>query len=284
MPAVPLATLSVDALTVQIYRSPADVALAGSEIASKILREAVEARQRANAIFATGRSQIQFLNHLTSLDNPLPWQDITGFHLDEYLGLSRTHPASFRYYLAEHLTRRVALAQWHGIEGDAEQPLKVCETYAELLRQFPADLCCLGIGNNGHLAFNDPSVADFSDRHSVKLVRLDEKNRQQQVESNSFKALSDVPQYAFTLTLTAIQQAKNALCLAYGKGKAGIVSQLLGGAIDTRCPASILRKMNQAMLLLDSDAASQLSMALPEMALPETALPKMALPEIEPTP
>lgn len=251
----PLKTLVADALTVQIYESPEEVALAGSALASQILREATAKRGQANAIFATGRSQVQFLDGLTSSNNNLPWQRIFGFHLDEYLGISANHPASFRYYLNKHLTNKVALAQWHGLEGDAEQPLLVCERYTSLLREFPADLCCLGVGNNGHLAFNDPSVADFSDPHTVKLVRLDEKNRQQQVESGNFETLSDVPQYAFTLTLPAIQRSSHAICLAYGEGKADIVQKLLNNPVDTNCPASILRRMPQAILLLDKAAA-----------------------------
>lgn len=252
----PIRTLKVDALTVQVYETPDDVALAASARAHEVLSKAIEARGEASAIFATGRSQLQFLDYLTHSESGLPWQKITGFHLDEYLGISAQHPASFRYYLQQHLTRKVTLAQWHGIEGDAQQPIAVCETYAKLLQQYPADLCCLGVGNNGHLAFNDPSVADFCDRHSVKLVRLDEINRQQQVDSSAFDTLSAVPQYAFTLTLSAIAKTANALCLAYGSGKANIVQTLLSGPIDERCPASVLRKMNQAALFVDLEAIS----------------------------
>lgn len=257
---VPSKTLTVDALTVQIYESPEAVALAGSAMASEILRQAINQRNQANAIFATGRSQVQFLHHLTSPNNPLPWHRITGFHLDEYLGISADHPASFRHYLAQHLTSKVSLAQWHGLEGDAEQPLEVCETYSDLLHTHPADLCCLGVGNNGHLAFNDPDVADFSDPRTVKLVRLDEQNRQQQVISSEFETLAAVPQYAFTLTLTAIQAAANVLCFVYGKGKTNIVDKLINGPITPNCPASILRKMNQAVLLIDADAAGKNSL------------------------
>lgn len=243
----------------QIYESPEAVALAGSAIASDILKSAISDRGAANAVFATGRSQVQFLEHLTHSNNPLPWDRITGFHLDEYLGLPANHPASFRYYLKAHLTSKVSLAQWHSLEGDAIAPLEVCETYANLLQDHPADLCCLGVGNNGHLAFNDPSVADFCDRYLVKLVRLDEQNRQQQLDSSAFDTLSAVPQYAFTLTLTAIQKAAHIICLAYGESKAHITHQLLTASVDTRCPASILRKMKQATLLIDKAASSRLS-------------------------
>ena len=248
----------VDALTVQINDSPAAVAQAGSAIASKVLKEAVDKKGRANAIFASGRSQIQFLHHLTHTNSTLPWPRITGCHLDEYLGIAADHPASFRHYLTTHLTQKVSLAEWHAIEGDAAQPLDTCETYAALLHAHPTDLCCLGVGNNGHLAFNDPDVANFEDPHTVKLVRLDEKNRQQQVDSGNFENLADVPQYAFTLTLTAIKQAENVICLVYGKGKTNIVHRLLTAPINRHCPASFLRTMSQSLLLLDLAAANQI--------------------------
>lgn len=251
----PLKTLRVDALTVQIYESPEAVALAASNRVGQILNQAIEARNEAIAIFATGRSQVQFLDHITSRKD-IRWNQITGFHLDEYLGISATHPASFRDYLNQHLVKKVDFANWYGIAGDAQQPLEECDRYGQLLQQKPADLCCLGVGNNGHLAFNDPSVADFCDRRLVKLVRLDEQNRQQQIDSTSFKTLADVPQYAFTLTIPAILEAQNLLCLAYGNGKASIVHKLLTGAVDTQCPASILRRTDHAVLLLDTAAAS----------------------------
>lgn len=257
-PVALLKTLTVDSLTVHIYESPEAVAIAGSAMATEILNKAIEERGQANAIFATGRSQIKFLTHLTHPNTALPWNRINGFHLDEYLGIAAEHPASFRHYLAKHLTNKVSLGQWHGIEGDADQPLDVCEAYAQLLHAYPADLCCLGVGNNGHLAFNDPDVADFSDPHTVKLVRLDEQNRQQQLDSSAFANLDAVPQYAFTLTLPAIQQTKSVLCLAYGKGKANIVHELICGPLSESCPASVLKKMPQATLLIDFDAACQI--------------------------
>jgi glucosamine-6-phosphate deaminase len=261
----PLSTLQVDALTVEIYDSPADVALAASLKAGRRLQSAIEQRDLAVAIFATGRSQIQFLSHLTDLKSdsrsdskPAPdWQRIIGFHLDEYLGIAADHPASFRHYLSHHLTSRVPLKQFYPIAGDGLLPLDICQEYEKLLRSHPADLCCLGIGDNGHLAFNDPAVANFDDPRWVKIVRLDEKNRQQQAASGDFASLSSVPQYAFTLTLSAIRSTRHSLCLAFGQSKAAIVKQLLTVPIAASCPASMLRQMPQALLLLDRAAASQ---------------------------
>jgi glucosamine-6-phosphate deaminase len=256
----PLQTLKVDELTVQVYESAADIALAGSAIAREILQDAIATQGQAAAIFATGRSQVNFLSHLTELNAPpeLDWSRISGFHLDEYLGIAAEHPASFRHYLQQHLVRKVANwpdTHWHEIEGNGLLPLNICQDYENALRANPIDLCCLGIGNNGHLAFNDPAVADFNDPHWVKLVRLDEQNRQQQADSSDFASLEAVPQYAFTLTLSAIRAARHSLCLANGKGKAAIVHKMLTGSINSHCPASILRQMPQAILLLDRAAA-----------------------------
>lgn len=249
-------TFEVDALTVQVYDLPADVAVAASAIACDTLQKAIEQRGEAVAIFATGRSQIQFLSHLTA--QSLDWPRITGFHLDEYLGIAADHPASFRHYLSTHLTSKVAIGQWHSIEGDGLLPVEICQAYEKKLRANPADLCCLGIGNNGHLAFNDPAVADFNDSYWVKIVRLDAQNRQQQASSNAFPSLESVPQYAFTLTLSAIQAARHSLCFAFGQGKAAIVHKMLTLPVEHHCPASILRRMPHALLLIDRAAASLL--------------------------
>jgi glucosamine-6-phosphate deaminase len=284
----PLQTLKVDDLTVQVYESAADIALAGSANARKILQDAIATQGQAAAIFATGRSQVSFLNHLTSFNaqsekaqsekaqsekaqsekaqsekaqSELDWSRITGFHLDEYLGIAAEHPASFRYYLQQHLVSKVANwpnTHWHEIDGNGLLPLNICKDYENALRANPIDLCCLGIGNNGHLAFNDPAVADFNDSHWVKLVRLDEQNRQQQADSSAFASIEAVPQYAFTLTLSAIRAARHSLCLANGQGKAAIVRKMLTGPITHHCPASILRQMPQALLLLDRAAAEHI--------------------------
>ncbi|MEL6816528.1 MAG: 6-phosphogluconolactonase [Cyanobacteria bacterium J06598_3] len=247
--------MKVDDLTVQIYESAAAVALAASAFARQTLSAAIEQKQQARAIFATGRSQIQFLQHLSDPATGLDWQKVTGFHLDEYLGLAADHPASFRHYLHQHLTSKVSLKQWHDIVGDGLLPLEICQGYEKRLRERPIDLCCLGIGNNGHLAFNDPAVARFDDAHWVKIVRLDESNRQQQVDSSAFETLNAVPQYAFTLTLSALHSTRQNLCLAYGAGKAKVIDKTLTGDIGAHCPSSILRQMPQAILLIDRAAA-----------------------------
>ncbi len=256
----PTQTLKVDELTVQVYDSAADIACAGSAIARQILCNVIAQQGQAAAVFATGRSQLDFLTHLTDSANlpDLDWSRITGFHLDEYLGIAANHPASFRYYLQQHLVKKVAIAHWHAIDGNGLLPLTICQEYERVLRSQPIDFCCLGIGNNGHLAFNDPAVADFNDPHWVKIVRLDEQNRQQQADSSAFASLEAVPQYAFTLTLSAIRATRYSLCLAAGAGKATIVEKMLTGPIAHSCPASVLRQMPQALLLLDRAAAERI--------------------------
>ncbi|MEO0768341.1 MAG: glucosamine-6-phosphate deaminase [Cyanobacteria bacterium J06649_4] len=253
----PSRSLQIDELVVHIYASADEVALAASHQAQKILQTALAERGEANVVFATGRSQKNCLQHLTDPNHTsLDWTRITGFHLDEYLGIAADHPASFRHYLKHHLTSRVSMQHFYEIEGDGLLPLDICQRYEQALRSKALDLSFLGIGANGHLAFNDPAVANFKDPQWVKLVRLDETNRQQQLNSTAFDTLAAVPQYAFTLTLSAICNIRQNLCLAFGEGKASIVKTLLTGDITHKCPASILRQISQATLLLDEEAAS----------------------------
>ncbi len=245
----------VDNLGVQIYDSEAELALSAATIVQQDLQQILKHRQTATILFATGNSQLQFLEVLTKFNN-IDWSRIVCFHLDEYLGISANHSSSFRYYLRERIEKHISPHKFHYIEGDALQPLQECDRYSRLLTAQPIDLCLLGIGANGHLAFNEPSVADFNDPYMVKLIRLDAVNRQQQASQGHFPNLESVPQYAFTLTIPMICAAKKIICLAPGKSKAKIVKQLLEGDIHPSFPASILRNQSQAHLLLDKGAAS----------------------------
>ena len=251
--------LKIDALVVEIYDSPEEVALAASYAARRVLDNTLALRHEARVIFATGRSQKQCLHYLTDRPNKQLWSSITGFHLDEYLGLAAEHPASFRHYFQQHLTSRGALKRVYELDGESALPIDVCEAYEKELRSRPLDLCFLGIGNNGHLAFNDPSVADFDAPRWVKLVRLDDKNRQQQASSTAFASIEAVPRYAFTLTLSAISAVLCNLCLVFGSHKADIVHTLLMAPISPSCPASILRLIPGSTLLIDKAAASGLA-------------------------
>src|SRR5436305_951607 len=178
--------------------------------------------------------------------------------MDEYLAINTSHKASFRRYMRERVEQRVKPRQFHYLEGDTMLPLDECERYTKLLQAQPIDLCCLGIGENGHLAFNDPPVASFQDPHRVKLVQLDEPCRQQQVNEGHFSNLAAVPQYAFTLTIPMLCSAKRMLCVAPEKRKAKAVRDALRGPITQQCPASWLRKQPHATLFLDVDSAALL--------------------------
>ncbi|WP_193195838.1 glucosamine-6-phosphate deaminase [Nostoc sp. MG11] len=248
----------VDDLFVQIYNSEVEMAQNVAEIAQSYLKDVLTQQDTAAVLLATGNSQLKFLDALIALGG-VDWSRITLFHLDEYLGIAAEHSASFRRYMRERVEKRVDPKQFHYIEGDTLQPVAECDRYTKLLQAQPIDLCCLGIGENGHLAFNDPSVANFQDPYSVKLVKLDTVNRQQQVSTGHFPNLETVPQYAFTLTIPMICSAKKIICLAPEKRKAHVVKEILQRSISTDYPASILRQQPQATLFLDVNSAGLLS-------------------------
>jgi glucosamine-6-phosphate deaminase len=186
------------------------------------------------------------------------WSKITCFHMDEYLGISDQHPASFRRYLRERVETRVHPKAFHYLEGDTLLPLKECDRYSGLLKAQSIDLCCMGIGENGHLAFNDPPVADFEDPYAVKLVKLDRACQQQQVDEGHFPDLASVPQYAFTLTIPMLCSARKMVCIAPESRKAKAVKAALKGEPTTSCPASILCRQAHATLWLDHDSVALL--------------------------
>lgn len=246
---------NVDKLSVQIYSCEVDLAEDVAEIAQNYLQSVLQKNGSAAILLATGNSQIKFLEKLVALDG-IDWSRITCFHLDEYLGISGEHAASFRYYLRERVQKLVKPKEFHYIEGDTLEPLRECDRYTRLLQAQPIDLCCLGVGDNGHLAFNEPAVANFQDPYTVKLVKLDRVNHQQQVNQGHFPNLESVPKYAFTVTIPTICAARKIFCIISGRHKAKIVQKMLQGNITTDCPASILRKQPQTTLFLDKDAAA----------------------------
>ena len=254
----PIKTFKVDALSVRVYNCEVELASDVAKIFQKYLQDILTQKDLAALILATGNSQIQFLEALIALGG-VDWSRLTLFHLDEYLGIDANHPASFRYYLRQRIEKRVNPAQFHYIQGDATQPLTECQRYTQLLLAQPIDLCCLGVGENGHLAFNEPNLADFDDPHQVKLVKLARQTRLSQVNQGHFPHLEAVPQYAFTLTIPAFCSAPKILCLAPGLGKASVVKKMLQEAISPACPASVLRQHANATLFLDKDSASAIA-------------------------
>jgi glucosamine-6-phosphate deaminase len=254
----PSKSFRVDELLVQVYNSEAEMSEDVAETVQKYLQNLLQQQGTAAVLLATGNSQLKFLDNLIDLGG-IDWSRITLFHLDEYLGITSDHAASFRHYLRERVEKRIAPQAFHYIEGDTLEPVAECDRYTKLLQAQPIDLCCLGVGENGHLAFNDPAVADFQDLASVKIVKLDHINREQQLKTGNFPNLAAVPQYGFTVTIPLICAAKKIICLAPEKRKAKIVKEILHGYITKDCPASILRLQAQATLFIDADSARFLS-------------------------
>ena len=248
----------MDALRVRRFPTTASLAVAAADDAATVLKEAIGRRGRARAIIATGNSQDEFLRVLTRLPG-IDWSRVELFHMDEYLGMAMTHPASFRRYLKERVFDVVHPAASHYLEGDAMEPLKAIRAYAGSLASAPVDLCCLGIGENGHIAFNDPAVADFDDPEPIKIVKLDEKCRLQQVGEGHFPNLDAVPAYAITLTVPTLCRVGRMVAVVPERRKAEAVRATLEGPIETACPASHLRRQSHAVLYLDADSASLLS-------------------------
>lgn len=234
-------------------------ALGAAEAACVAARlRALAARQETVAvIFATGASQLATLRALTAMPD-LPWRQVIGFHLDEYLGLPATHAASFRRYLRVELVEKAPLQAFHFIPADAADPLEACRDYAALLAAHPPQLGLLGIGENGHLAFNDPGAADFEDAEAVKVVALDGACRAQQVAEGWFARLADVPAQAITLTLPTIFRIPELMVAVPGERKAEIVRRTLEEPISPSCPATLLRRHPNVRLFLDAASARRL--------------------------
>jgi glucosamine-6-phosphate deaminase len=250
--------IQVDALTVQVYDRHESMAVAAAHAAASLIQEALAARGRAFVVFASAASQVRFLAALAE-ETRVDWSRVVAFHMDEYLGIAEDHPASFRRFLRERVEVPLRPKLFHYLRGEADEPLKECERYAGLLRAQPVDVCCLGIGENGHLAFNDPHVAEFHDPRLVKIVRLDEACRRQQVGEGAFPDFASVPQFAYTLTIPALTGARKLVCVVPEKRKAEAVRRALRGLISPSCPASILRRAAHATIYLDGDSASLLA-------------------------
>jgi len=229
---------------------------AGVAVAAK-LRELLGQQTRVRMVFAAAPSQNEFLETLSAAEG-IDWKRVTAFHMDEYLGLSAEAPQSFRRYLKEHLFDRVHPGEVYLLRGETPSPEEECGRYADLLAEAPIDIVCLGIGENGHLAFNDPPVADFADPKMVKVVQLDEACRRQQVHDGCFARLEEVPTHAITLTIPVLFSGGWLYCVVPGPTKREAVKNALTGPISTACPASILRIHPRARLYLDRDSAGGL--------------------------
>ncbi|MCJ7467477.1 MAG: glucosamine-6-phosphate deaminase [Maribacter sp.] len=249
-------TLKVDTLQISIYDNPRSMGNAAADFVAQNLNESIWKKGSASLILATGTSQFSFLEALKKKE--IDWQKITVFHLDEYLGISEQHPASFRRYLRERILDEVAPKKIYFLNGDAEDLDKEMNDYSNQLKEHPIDIACIGIGENGHIAFNDPPVADFKDAKLVKLVTLDDDCRNQQLGEGWFPSWEEVPKQALTLTIPAILACKAISCVVPDARKAEAVFNTLYKEISTDFPASILRKHPNTRLFLDQDSASKI--------------------------
>ena len=206
-------------------------------------------------IFAAAPSQNDVLLSLVN-DKSIEWNRINAYHMDEYVGLAADAPQGFGNFLKAHIFGLAPFKSVNYIDCTATDPEAECKRYSKLLGDNPTDIVVMGIGENGHIAFNDPGVADFADKETVKVVELDDVCRQQQVNDGCFKKLSDVPTHALTLTVPTLVRAPYLFCIVPAPTKAKAVKETLTGSIDEHCPASILRTQDNAILYLDADSSA----------------------------
>ncbi|MEA2258764.1 MAG: glucosamine-6-phosphate deaminase [Acidobacteriaceae bacterium] len=250
--------LEAGTIKLQIHANKKAAGEAAARAAAEALRQLDHSESGIGVVFATGASQLETLHALTSIPG-LPWGKIQGFHLDEYLGMDEDHPASFRRYLRENLTRRVPMGEFFEIDGSSADPDQVRREYVQKLWAADPQLCLLGIGENGHLAFNDPAEANFNDPDAMKVVTLDAECREQQLAEGWFKSLEEVPERALTLTISTLLKIPKLIVSVPGPRKAQSVRRTLEEPISTACPATILRTHPDVTLYLDRDSAAQLN-------------------------
>lgn len=237
---------------VRSFPSRALMGEAAAQDIAHALREALARQQSVRMVFAAAPSQAQMLAALCAAPD-IDWTRVTAFHMDEYIGLPSTAPERFAQWLDDNLFERVPFARVHRIVPEPD-PEAAAREYAILLNAAPIDFVCLGIGVNGHIAFNDPPVADFEDPLDVKVVVLDDQCRQQQVDDECFASFDDVPEQAITLTVPRLMRAGRLFCVVPGRLKQDAVRETLYGPISTDCPASILRRHLDCSLYLDAES------------------------------
>ena len=252
------ATLVAGGLCIYIYDDRQKMGQAAAAMIASDMRRLIQLQGDVAVIFASAPSQREALAALVEAGQ-IDWKRVTGFHLDEYLGVEATAPQSFRRFLFDHLLSKAPLGIFHGLRGESVNPEEECARYARLLQEHPPDLALLGIGENGHLAFIDPPDCDFSDPAKVKVVTLDEVCRGQQVHDGTFRALEEVPRRALSLTIPQILSTPKLIAIVPGPAKRQAVQTTVSGPISTSCPASILRTHPDAHLFLDQDSAALLS-------------------------
>jgi len=247
----------IDELTIQVYENRALMGQAAAKATAERIRQLLKENETINIIFAAAPSQNEFLENLTN-EKEIDWSRIRAFHMDEYVVLDMDAPQRFGNFLKERIFDKLPFKSVFYLDGNAPDLDEECSRYAGLLKEFPAEIVCMGIGENAHIAFNDPHVADFNDPYLVKVVDLDSECRNQQVNDGCFKSIDEVPLKALTLTIPALMNTQYAFCMVPGKTKTKAVANTLTGKISEMFPSTILRKHPNACLFLDKDSAGQI--------------------------
>lgn len=250
-------TFAVEALKIRVFDTREEMGPHGAAYLAACIRDVAAKKDEVNMIFASAPSQMDVLNALMARDD-VCWERINAFHMDEYIGLPGDAPQSFGQYLRQRFFTKKPFRSVHYLDGNAPDLAAECARYSALLTKHPVDISVVGIGANGHLAFNDPGIARFDDPALVKVnEQLDDTCIQQQVGDGWFATAADVPTSALTLTMPALLRADRVVAIVPAPSKAAIVGQVLTEAISERCPATVLRRHGNAVLFLDADSAAQ---------------------------
>jgi glucosamine-6-phosphate deaminase len=248
---------TVDKLSVEIYENRTSMGEAAARDIKARITDLLARKEEINMIFAAAPSQNDVLLSLVN-DKEIEWNRVNAYHMDEYIGLDKDAPQGFGNFLKAHIFGLVPFKSVNYIDITATDPEKEAARYGKLLDENPTDIVIMGIGENGHIAFNDPPVADFKDKKTVKPVKLDEVCRQQQVNDGCFASIDKVPTHAMTLTVPTLVRAPYVFCIVPAPTKAKAVYETLNGSIDEHCPASVLRTHENAKLYLDNESSKLL--------------------------
>jgi len=254
----PIQQFTADHLHVDVYPTRDEMGKSAAKDAAAQIQALLNTKAFVNIIFAAAPSQNEMLFHLASHQD-IDWSRVNAFHMDEYVGLHSTAPQRFGHFLDQAIFGKLPFHEVHYINGNASNPEEECSRYAALLEAHPVDLVCMGIGENTHIAFNDPHVADFNDASMVKLVALDEVSRMQQVHDGCFASVEEVPRMAITLTVPALMRAASIFCVVPGINKAQAVYHTINSPVTALYPSTALRLHENVRLYLDEKSASMLT-------------------------
>ena len=248
-----------DKLQVEVYPTRREMGLAAAKDAAETINILLNQQAEVNMIFAAAPSQNEFFEELSSM-NRIEWQRINAFHMDEYIGLPVDAPQRFGHFLDKHIFGKLPFRTINCFNADCRHPDEECRRYTALLQKYPTDIVCMGIGENGHIAFNDPHVAHFDDPELVKMIDLDQTSRMQQVNDGCFNSIDEVPLYAITLTIPALMKGRYLFCIVPARTKAWAISHTINDFISEAVPATCLRRHESAKLYTDLESAEMLSL------------------------